>query len=209
MKLLKSIYLTRHGTTDLNHRDILQGRKDVPLNDQGREEARRLARQLREETLEHIYHSPLVRATETATIVNRFHQVPQTEVESFAEVDLGEWELLSFPELLKNQQELYRRWSFDPRVKIPGGESFVEVCERVEEDLQEILKGAERCVLIAAHATLNRALLSRLLGMECQSARCFRVKNCGLSRFLVYDLQGRQKIILDYWNHTSFLSEPS
>lgn len=205
MKLLKTIYLTRHGTTDLNHRDILQGHKDVPLNPQGRREARRLARKLKNEPLDHIYHSPLIRASETAVAVNRFHRVRQTAVDSFVEVDLGEWEMRPFSEVIETDREFYLRWSFDPQVKIPGGESFAQVCRRIGDDLEQILSGDEKCVLISAHATLNRAILAVLMAMEYQAARCFRMRNCGLSRFLVYGIGDRQKIILDYWNDTDFL----
>ena len=38
------IYVIRHGQTDANLRHELQGRRDVPLNEQGREQARRVGR---------------------------------------------------------------------------------------------------------------------------------------------------------------------
>lgn len=65
------IYLIRHGQTELNNAQVLQGRSDYPLNEAGIRQARETARRLNEQGIRfsHVYSSPLIRAVQTAEIV--------------------------------------------------------------------------------------------------------------------------------------------
>lgn len=66
---MKTVYLVRHGVTDWNQGKIVIGRKDIPLNEDGRAQARKLAEELSEINFDHCYVSPLARARETAEIL--------------------------------------------------------------------------------------------------------------------------------------------
>ncbi|HEX7834200.1 MAG TPA: histidine phosphatase family protein, partial [Pseudolysinimonas sp.] len=59
----------RHGQTDWNRDDRLQGSTDIPLNDAGRAQAHEAAELLRSGDWEAVVSSPLVRARETAQII--------------------------------------------------------------------------------------------------------------------------------------------
>ncbi|HEV2821080.1 MAG TPA: histidine phosphatase family protein, partial [Solirubrobacteraceae bacterium] len=63
------ILLARHGETDDNRARRFQGRRNPPLNDTGRAQARELAAEVRDERVVALYASPLARAWETASIV--------------------------------------------------------------------------------------------------------------------------------------------
>ena len=63
------ILLIRHGETDWNHQGRRQGRRDVPLNEAGREQMQRCAALLRGLPVNAILTSPLSRATESAAIL--------------------------------------------------------------------------------------------------------------------------------------------
>ena len=63
------ILLIRHGETDWNHQGRRQGRRDVPLNEAGREQMQRCADTLRGLPVDAILSSPLARATESAAIL--------------------------------------------------------------------------------------------------------------------------------------------
>ena len=65
----KMIYIIRHGQTDLNQRQILQGRSNYPLNEDGLEQARTAAGRHANIHFEHVYSSPLLRALQTARII--------------------------------------------------------------------------------------------------------------------------------------------
>ena len=67
------IFLVRHGETDWNQTHRFQGRIDVPLNREGKNQARALALTLKDEPLDAIYASPLARAIQTARVIKEFH----------------------------------------------------------------------------------------------------------------------------------------
>ncbi|MDI9461729.1 MAG: histidine phosphatase family protein, partial [Bacillota bacterium] len=64
-----NIYLTRHASTELNARKIMQGVIDTELSEAGRREAALLAAKLAEMNLDAIYTSDLKRAVATADII--------------------------------------------------------------------------------------------------------------------------------------------
>ena len=67
------ILLIRHGETDWNRVHRFQGRSDLPLNQEGRDQAHALALGLKDQSLTAIYSSPLARAVETARLIKVFH----------------------------------------------------------------------------------------------------------------------------------------
>lgn len=66
---LRPFYFIRHGVTDHNQARLIMGQRDVPLNAEGREQARRAAALLLPHPVAAIYASPLGRAMETARII--------------------------------------------------------------------------------------------------------------------------------------------
>ena len=74
------ILLIRHGETDWNHQGRRQGRRDVPLNEAGREQMRRCAEQLRGLRVDTILTSPLSRESSpefsSPDLIARFEYAP-------------------------------------------------------------------------------------------------------------------------------------
>ena len=64
-----TIWLTRHGQTNLNKQHLMQGRTDEPLNETGRAQARAARAQLGDMHFDAVYASPLQRAIETGAIM--------------------------------------------------------------------------------------------------------------------------------------------
>src|SRR5690349_11779156 len=93
-----TLLLVRHGETDWNAEGRLQGHTDRPLNDYGREQARRLAEQL--EQIDAVYASDLSRARETAEIVAGRLGLPVVIDPDLREKDWGTWEGLTSDERL-------------------------------------------------------------------------------------------------------------
>lgn len=203
----KKIFIVRHGSTEYNDRDLLQGRIDNPLNANGEEEVKALAEYLRNETIDMIYSSPLKRAMQTAEFVNIHHRVEVRPLDAFQEIDLGDWEGFSYQVIKKEYRSFHEKWLGDPNLSIPGGESFLEVVDRVEPGLKKILREPEGTVLISGHATVNRALAAHLLGIPPSSARLFRMRNAALSGFFLYQNGEGRRTVLDFWNNTSYLGK--
>ena len=123
------IYLVRHGETDWNLNHRFQGRSDVPLNETGRKQANALALMLKNDPINAIYASPLIRALETARLIKTFHpQIPIIEQEGIIEMDLGEFEGMEGKTWFEKYPDFIKLWRDRPSdVVMPGGESIKSV----------------------------------------------------------------------------------
>ena len=76
------IYLLRHGETDWNKKQLLQGHTDIPLNERGRAQVEDTVRRLRalDMRMDAVVSSPLKRARETAEIAARILEYPQEKI---------------------------------------------------------------------------------------------------------------------------------
>ena len=70
------LYIMRHGRTDWNDRNKLQGQTDIPLNESGRRMAEEAAAKYADIPLDICFCSPLIRARETAEILLNGRNVP-------------------------------------------------------------------------------------------------------------------------------------
>ena len=86
------LYIMRHGKTDWNALHKLQGRKDIPLNEEGRMMARKAAEEYGNLHFDICYSSPLVRAKETAEIFFADKNVPIYIDERLQEMSFGIYE---------------------------------------------------------------------------------------------------------------------
>lgn len=164
---------------------------------------------MKNEPIDAFFSSPLRRARETAEIINRFHDKELAIVPQFSEIDLGDWEGLNYGTVKTRFTDIHRRWIDDPDFPVPGGESFSAVCERIRPGLDLALGNGKRTILIAGHASVNRAILANLLGLAPAQARTFRTGNASLSRLLLMDREGRRVAVLDLWNSLAHLDHAS
>ena len=184
----RRLYLCRHGETDWNMADRIQGSTDNPLNAVGRSQARALAESLRDVPFGLVASSNLQRARETADAVAEFHPAAARRADaSFAEMHFGTLEGRVLSEI---RPTLYNptveKWSAgDVDVAWPEGESLNDVAARGMAGLKEIglLGGpaANRCpryVLIAAHGRFNKILISALRGDLTKSGEIEQGNTC-------------------------------
>ena len=66
---MSMIYIIRHGKTELNKANVLQGRSDYPLNEEGISQAKRAACGMSGIDFSNVFSSPLKRAVQTAELV--------------------------------------------------------------------------------------------------------------------------------------------
>ena len=167
----RRLILARHGQTEWNSVTRYQGKTDVPLNELGRLQAARLAARLSSWGPERFFTSPLSRALETAEIVRAGLLMEEKPVLAvlgdLAEIDFGDWEGQTIPEIEENYGKLYRDWREDPsRIIPPGGESFPKVLMRVGRAFKEILAGPAERILVVGHGGIMRAALVCLLSIS-------------------------------------------
>jgi probable phosphoglycerate mutase len=215
MEIKKKITLIRHGATEYNDNHIMQGSLDLPLSKNGILQAERLNEALAEKEFDIIYHSPLLRTYQTAKIVNKNHNLKYIQIDCFREINIGEWEGEKFADVFTDKNEIYKKWIRDANTKIPGGESYVDVQNRVREGIINILKSEYKNILIFGHAAVNRGILGNLLNIEPDLSRRFRLNNCGYATFLIYEDRldyaentiENNFVMVENWNVSTHLSD--
>lgn len=164
---MTTFFLTRHGETEWNkvHR-IQGGGSDVPLSAEGHRQALALAFRLGSVDIEAIYSSPLTRSLETARVIAWPHGLEVRIDPRFREISAGKLEGVTNSELGMNLATYLSRYADGKLMQPPGGESLLELKERVWPALVE-LTGAhpEGQVVIASHYFVTLVVVCTVLGM--------------------------------------------
>lgn len=150
------LVVIRHGETDLNKEDRLQGciGPDLGLTEDGQKEVLRLRDSLAIRP-EHIYTSPLLRACETAMLLNERFHVPITKHDELKERDFGSLsgKLRSEIDPKLVEDDLEGHYDYRPY----GGESVDDVRARVQTFLSSLPK-QESPFIIVTHRGIIRIL---------------------------------------------------
>ncbi|TWG94215.1 putative phosphoglycerate mutase [Nocardioides sp. J9] len=175
-----TIVLVRHGvtahTTGRRFSGGLGG-DNPPLSEEGRAQAAEVAAWLKElkESIDVVVASPVRRTRETAEIVAGALGLPVEEEPAFAEMEFGEWDGLTFTEVAERDKERMEAWFADMSYPPPGGESFVQVRERVLAGLARLLEThAGRTVVVVSHVTPIKTLVAH--AMEAPLDSVFRLE---------------------------------
>jgi broad specificity phosphatase PhoE len=147
------VYLVRHGETDWNREQRLQGVLDVPLNEAGTAQAHRLAVHFATLPIACVVSSLLTRASATAGMFSNACRCPLEFDPRLREIDHGSWSGLTlldirqrFPGLVRNEQLMPA--AFD----ISGGERLQDASRRVSAMLTDLLARHEgHSVLVVGH----------------------------------------------------------
>lgn len=159
------IYFIRHGETDYNKRGLIQGRIDIPLNEDGLAQAEEAAAYFRDQGIvfDKVYASPLIRAHKTAAIVSGWEMERiQTDLR-IQELAFGAAEGMDFYTLPEGIMNLFRK---PEDYEVPeGAESIAQLQERCQDFLDDLAKLQEKepdvqNVLVATHGAMLRGLLS-------------------------------------------------
>jgi probable phosphoglycerate mutase len=164
------ILLVRHGGTIWSSDERFAGSSDIDLSDEGREQARALAKRLAEVPVHAAYCSPMKRAIETATLAlgARAGSMELRRVAGLKEIDHGPWEGKRHKEVEEKYAAEYAAWDADPfMAPPPGGESGLSVLARALPALRQIVvENPQRTVLVVSHKATNRLLLCSLMGID-------------------------------------------
>jgi alpha-ribazole phosphatase len=162
------LYLVRHGRTASNRDQVVMGRLDVPLDDEGRAQATRLRPVFGNIRIDRAFASPLSRARETADLLLTGRGIAVEAVPGLAEQDYGDLEGKPYREFVKQDPERARRFFLDPEsAEIPGGERFGDFAARVIGAYERAVHTPERekNLLVVAHGGSIRVLVAHLLGL--------------------------------------------
>lgn len=176
------LYIMRHGRTDWNDRNKLQGQTDIPLNESGRRMAEEAAAKYADIPLDICFCSPLIRARETAEILLNGRNVPIRTDERLREMSFGEFEgvenSFQIPDCPVNQ------FFFAPDryiVPVAGGESIYDLLARTGSFLKEVvdpLLDQGKNVLIVGHGAMNLSIVCQVKNIPLKNYWDTSIENC-------------------------------
>ncbi|HEV8024155.1 MAG TPA: histidine phosphatase family protein [Candidatus Nanopelagicales bacterium] len=180
----RRIVLWRHGRTAWNAERRFQGQSDIPLDSAGISQAERAAGMLVHLAPHRIVSSDLSRAHATAQALARVANLEVSTDPRLRETNAGEWEGLQRTELLDRFGAQVAQWASDSYARPGGGETRVEVAERmvaaITEYLVDLPSGAT--LVVTTHGGSARAAIGQLLELPPPTWGCLGVlSNCAWS----------------------------
>lgn len=180
-----NIYLIRHGRQCSKLCNV-----DVELAPEGREQADLLGQRLKSYDIEAVYSSNLIRARETADIVNKHLNKPRVIDERWQEANFGGMTGLTNEEMREKYGDfLEKRATMTEDIPYPdGGENCRMVFERSFEALKDLTKENYENVCVVTHGGVIRALLTGIVGADYAKWLTYgrQLENCSISHIL-YD----------------------
>lgn len=176
------LYIMRHGKTEWNAIHKLQGRTDIPLNEEGRKMAEKAHEEYKDINIDICYCSTLIRARETAEIVLRDRNIPILTDDRLVEMSFGEYEGVDFKipdcpiNVLYQTPEEYTE-------SIGGAETFQELFERTGEFLKEIIEpGLQqgKDILIVGHGAVNASIVCQIKNLPIEQFWSSGLEQCRL-----------------------------
>ncbi|AXE39142.1 histidine phosphatase family protein [Acidipropionibacterium virtanenii] len=177
------LILVRHGRTDFNAENRLQGQLDVPLSSEGEAQAARVAPVISWLRPRVIVCSPLQRAHQTAAAIGEACGVEPVDDPRLMEIDVGEWSGLRAEDLLRDDPRYEAGMVSGSDFRRPGGETGTEVMERIAGAIDAIAaehQGGR--LVVVSHGFALRTGMCRLLGGDYTESRLWGgLLNCSWS----------------------------
>lgn len=173
------LYVTRHGQTDANLQNRVQGQGDTPLNAQGLAQAEALADYFCERSarlpVDRIVSSDLVRARQTAEVLARRLKALATFHPELRARRMGDFEGRTHAELQALDPEAFGRLKHDPRFVPPGGgESVNDLRARAMPFVARLVaENPGRHVVLVSHHKVCQLVLGELV----EGGRMTRIPN--------------------------------
>lgn len=180
-----NIYLIRHGRQNSTLCNV-----DVELSKEGREQADLLGKRLKTYDIEAVYSSQLIRAKETADIINSYLEKPRLIDERWQEADFGGMTGLTNEELKEKYGDfLAKRAQMTEDIPYPdGGENCQMIFERSFQALKDLTKEPYKNVCVVTHGGVLRALITGIMGADYAKWLTIgrQIENCSITHIL-YD----------------------
>ena len=176
---MHTLYFVRHGQTIWNVENKICGATDLALTDLGHQQAIETGKKILEEGIQadEILYSPLVRAAETARHISEVTGIPARMEPRLIEQDFGKWE--STPrdgaDFRKAKEQFLSRFE--------GGESMLQVAQRIYNLLDDLKAEKEKTYILVAHNGIARVVQSYFYEMTNEEYAFFGVRNCAVVRY--------------------------
>ncbi|WP_108802547.1 alpha-ribazole phosphatase [Aquimarina sp. Aq107] len=161
------IYLVRHTTPDIQ-KGICYGQSDLDITDTFKSEVIKIHKQIPSKEISKIYSSPLKRCK---VLAETFH-IETIFDNRLQELNFGDWELKNWDDI---PQDELNPWMEDfVNVKVPNGESYIMLQQRMIQFYQSLDHASDKKIIIVAHAGAIRALLAHIRQIDLKDS--FKIK---------------------------------
>lgn len=178
------IYITRHGESQWNLEGKVQGVTDIPLTAKGIEQARQLARKIKENgiKIDVILYSPLSRAADTAKIVAEENGLPLILEPRLIEQNFGEYEGHEWKKHPGVFHEAKKQFASDYN----GGESMLRLAQRIYNLLDELKSRSNaenKTFLLVTHGGIARMIHSYFYSETNEEFSSTETRNCEIKEY--------------------------
>ncbi|MFZ0130234.1 MAG: histidine phosphatase family protein [Candidatus Dormiibacterota bacterium] len=168
------LYLVRHGTTTMNIDNRYRGRRDIPLDAQGYQDAVDAARFLGRCGISAVYTGPLRRTIATAQIIADESGVPDIRIlHGLVNLDYGAWEGMTADEAAMYDPVAFNLYRSSPLECVcPNGERLHQAQDRMLEALRLIgVRHEGERIAAVTHAVMIRLVMSSILDLPGENWR--------------------------------------
>ncbi|MDM0043291.1 histidine phosphatase family protein [Variovorax dokdonensis] len=203
------LILIRHGETDWNRELRFQGHIDVPLNDIGHEQARRLGLRMAQESADHLVCSDLMRCQQTAAPTALQLSLPVRTTVSLREQSFGAVEGMRADEIQAQHPRAWEDWlKFQEDFSMPQGESPRQFHARVLDALRSIAHEHQGLtVLVFTHGGVLDMVWRTARGLGLGGPRQSDIPNAGFNRIRLPDADDPARIEVIAWADTLHLAD--
>lgn len=167
------ICLVRHGETIFNQLGKMQGKKNIPLSDDGRRNCKRLKEKIKDNHYDICFSSPLVRCVETAMILIG-DKVEIRIDDRLIERDLGEFE-----GKFKEEYDIKKYWDYNLNCEELNVEKVQDIFNRCVSFINYLKeKYADKTILIVSHNAPLKAINYILKNIDLNTKLKFNIDNC-------------------------------
>jgi len=197
------IYLIRHGRQNSPLCNV-----NVPLSDAGRRQAELLGKRLKKESIDAVWSSDLIRARETADIINEKIRAPRIIREGLREISFGDLEGLSDDVIMERYADFFAaRASMKQDLPYPGGESAADMDPSCRSGHGRNRKSGAETVAVVTHGGVIRSLVTHYLHMDGAYVPLLarHLENCGITEFYYRESDG--EMLLNRFNDFAHLTD--
>ena len=183
------IILIRHGETEWNSQQRMQGHSNSDLSSVGQAQIQALGQWMKIVPFDHIYSSDSLRAKQTAEAITQFSGHELKIDLRLREKNLGVFEGLTSEEARERHPEVFRLFkTAGSKYVIDEGESTQQLQDRALEIVDEIwIKHPEERVLLVTHGGFIRVVMKHSLGLSLETPTRFLIRNTGVFRLVWED----------------------
>ena len=165
---MADIYLVRHGQNEDNLEGILNGHRDRPLTELGREQAHAVAQKLTDNGIQVVYASPLKRAHETATIIAETLGLDVQVDPDLIERDFGVLTGQPVASILKlPEEQVLRTEGVNYFLEADGSEDFPTLYMRAQRVLERVRRDhPSEHVLLVCHGDIGKMVRAAYHGWD-------------------------------------------